>query len=111
MQPIYDKYYQRYKDYAEQKKVAFQGFDKISVDKSGDCILCNTTYLDAIKEIKSAVFAIINRGIFPEVTREEFYNKMPYLDKIYKIDITDEELKKIIEIIKNVINNYFYNSN
>ena len=91
MQPIYDKYYQRYKDYAEQKIVTFQGFDKISVDKSADYILCNTTYLDAIKEIKNTIFAIINRGILPEVTREEFYNKMPYLDKIYKIDVTDEE--------------------
>ena len=30
---------------------------------------------------------------------------MPYLDKIYKIDVTDEELKKIIGTIKNAINN------
>ena len=107
IQPIYDKYYSRYKEYAEQKIVTFQGFEKIKVDKSGDCILCNT-YLDAIKEIKNADFAIINRGIFPEelvpctLTREDFYNQMPYLDKICTIDITGEELKKIVGTVQSV---------
>jgi 2',3'-cyclic-nucleotide 2'-phosphodiesterase (5'-nucleotidase family) len=107
VQPIYDKYYSRYKEYAEQKIVTFQGFEKIKVDKSGDCILCNT-YLDAIKEIKNADFAIINRGIFPEelvpctLTREDFYNQMPYLDKICTIDITGEELKKIVGTVQSV---------
>ena len=115
MQPIYDKYYQRYKDYAEQKIVTFQGFDKIRVDKSGDCILCNT-YLDAIKEIKNADFAIINRGIFPEalvpstLTREDFYNQMPYLDRICTIDITGEELKKIVGTVQSVGKSYYPSS-
>ena len=105
VEPIYNKYYERYKDYAEQKIVTFQGFDKIKVDKSGDCILCNT-YLDAIKEIKGADFAIINRGIFPEelvpctLTREDFYNQMPYLDKICTVDITGEELKIIVGTVQ-----------
>ena len=115
MQPIYDKYYQRYKDYAEQKIVTFQGFDKIRVDKSGDCILCNT-YLDAIKEIKNADFAIINRGIFPEalvpstLTREDFYNQMPYLDRICTIDITGEELKKIVGTVQSAGKSYYPSS-
>ena len=115
MQPIYDKYYQRYKDYAEQKIVTFQGFDKIRVDKSGDCILCNT-YLDAIKEIKNADFAIINRGIFPEalvpstLTREDFYNQMPYLDRICTIDITGEELKKIVGTVQSMGKSYYPSS-
>ena len=115
MQPIYDKYYQRYKDYAEQKIVTFQGFDKIRVDKSGDCILCNT-YLDAIKEIKNADFAIINRGIFPEalvpctLTREDFYNQMPYLDKICTIEVTGEELKKIVGTVQSVGKSYYPSS-
>ena len=105
VQPIYDKYYQRYKELAEKKIVTFKGFDKIKVDKSGDCILCNT-YLDAIKEIKEADFAIINRGIFPEelvpctLTREDFYNQMPYLDKICTVNITGEELKKIVGTVQ-----------
>ena len=105
IQPIYDKYYQRYKEYAEQKIVTFKGFDKIKVDKSGDCILGNT-YLDAIKEVKGADFAIINRGIFPEelvpctLTREDFYNQMPYLDKICTIDVTGEQLKKIVGTVQ-----------
>ena len=116
VQPIYDKYYQRYKDYAEQKIVTFEGFDKIKVDKSGDCILCNT-YLDAIKEIKDADFAIINRGIFPEelvpctLTREDFYNQMPYLDKICTIDVTGEELKKIISTVQSLGKNFYPSSN
>ena len=107
VQPIYEKYYSRYKDYAEQKIVTFQGFEKIKVDKSGDCILCNT-YLDAIKEIKNADFAIINRGIFPEelvpstLTREDFYNQMPYLDRICTIEITGEELKIIVGTVQSV---------
>ena len=114
VQPIYDKYYQKYKDYAEQKIVTFEGFDKIKVDKSGDCILCNT-YLDAIKEIKDADFSIINRGIFPEelvpctLTREDFYNQMPYLDKICTIDVTGEELKKIISTVQS-LGKFFYPS-
>ena len=105
VQPIYDKYYQKYKELAEKKIVTFKGFDKIKVDKSGDCILCNT-YLDAIKEIKEADFAIINRGIFPEelvpctLTREDFYNQMPYLDKICTVNITGEELKKIVGTVQ-----------
>jgi 2',3'-cyclic-nucleotide 2'-phosphodiesterase (5'-nucleotidase family) len=105
VQPIYDKYYQTYKELAEKKIVTFKGFDKIKVDKSGDCILCNT-YLDAIKEIKEADFAIINRGIFPEelvpctLTREDFYNQMPYLDKICTVNVTGEELKKIVGTVQ-----------
>ena len=105
IQPIYDKYYQRYKEYAEQKIVTFKGFDKIKVDKSGDCILCNT-FLDAIKEIAGVDFAIINRGIFPEelvpctLTREDFYNQMPYLDRICTIDVTGEQLKKIVGTVQ-----------
>ena len=110
--PIYDKYYQRYKDYAEQKIVTFQGFDKIRVDQSGDCILCNT-YLDAIKEIKNADFAIINRGIFPEdlvpstLNREDFYNQMPYLDRICLIEITGEELKKIVGTVQSLGKSFY----
>jgi 2',3'-cyclic-nucleotide 2'-phosphodiesterase (5'-nucleotidase family) len=112
IEPIYDKYYQRYKDYAEQKIVTFQGFDKIKVDKSGDCILCNT-YLDAIKEIKGADFAIINRGIFPEelvpctLTREDFYNQMPYLDKICTVDITGNELIRIISTVQSIGKSFY----
>ena len=105
--PIYDKCYERYKNYAEQDIVTFEGFDKIKVDKSGDCTLCNT-YLDAIVGIKGADFAIINRGIFPEelfpgtLSRAEFYNQMPYLDKICTIDVTGEELKKIVGTLQSV---------
>ena len=107
VQPLYDKYYKKYKEYAEQSIVTFEGFDKIKVDKSGDCILCNT-YLDAIADIKNADFAIINRGIFPEelvpctLTREDFYNQMPYLDKICTVNITGEELKKIVGTVQSV---------
>ena len=116
VQPIYDKYYERYKEYAEKKIVTFQGFDKIKVDKSGDCILCNT-YLDAIKEIKDADFAIINRGIFPEelvpctLTREDFYNQMPYLDKICTVNVTGEELKKIVGTVQAVGKSFYPSSN
>ena len=115
VQPIYDKYYKKYKDYAEQKIVTFEGFDKIKVDKSGDCILCNT-YLDAIKEIKNADFAIINRGIFPEelvpctLTREDFYNQMPYLDKICAVNVTGSELKKIVGTVQSVGKSFYPSS-
>ena len=104
---IYKKYYKKYKEYAEQDIVTFQGFDKIKVDKSGDCTLGNT-YLDAIVDIKKADFAIINRGIFPEelvpgtLTRAEFYNQMPYLDKICTVDVTGRELKDIVETVQSV---------
>ena len=116
IKPIYDKYYERYKEYAEQKIVTFKGFDKIKVDKSGDCILCKT-YLDAIMEIKEADFAIINRGIFPEelvpstLTRRDFYNQMPYLDKICTVDITGEELKKIVSTVQSVGKAFYPSSN
>ena len=115
-QPLYDKYYKKYKEYAEQSIVTFEGFDKIKVDKSGDCILCNT-YLDAIADIKNADFAIINRGIFPEelvpctLTREDFYNQMPYLDKICTVNITGEELKKIVGTVQSVGKNFYPSSN
>ena len=116
VQPLYDKYYKKYKEYAEQSIVTFEGFDKIKVDKSGDCILCNT-YLDAIADIKNADFAIINRGIFPEelvpctLTREDFYNQMPYLDKICTVNITGEELKKIVGTVHSVGKNFYPSSN
>ena len=116
VKPIYDKYYSKFKDYAEQKIVTFEGFDKIKVDKSGDCILCNT-YLDAIVEIKDADFAIINRGIFPEelvpgtLTRAEFYNQMPYLDKICTVDVTGEELKKIVSTVQSGSKAFYPSSN
>ena len=116
IKPIYDKYYERYKNYAEQDIVTFEGFDKIKVDKSGDCTLCNT-YLDAIVGIKGADFAIINRGIFPEelvpgtLSRAEFYNQMPYLDKICTIDVTGEELKKIVGTVQSVGKAFYPSSN
>jgi len=112
VQPIYDKYYQQYKEYAEKKIVTFKGFDKIKVDKSGDCTLCNT-YLDAIAEIKNADFAIINRGIFPEelvpstLTREDFYNQMPYLDKICTVNVTGDELRKIVSTVQSVGKSFY----
>ena len=116
IQPLYDKYYKKYQEYAEQSIVTFEGFDKIKVDKSGDCILCNT-YLDAIVDIKNADFAIINRGIFPEelvpctLTREDFYNQMPYLDKICTVNVTGEELKKIVGTVQSVGKNFYPSSN
>ena len=116
VQPLYDKYYKKYKEYAEQKIVTFEGFDKIKVDKSGDCILCNT-YLDAIADIKQVDFAIINRGIFPEelvpctLTREDFYNQMPYLDKICTVNVTGEELKDIVGTVQTVGKNFYPSSN
>ncbi len=79
---IYDKYYQKFKEYTAQDIVTFKRFDKIKLDKSGDCTLCNT-YLDTIVDIKGMDFSIINRGIFPEefalwiINHPEFYNQMP----------------------------------
>ena len=114
VQPIYDKYFSKYERDAEENIVTFEGFDKIKVDGSGDCILCNT-YLDAIVDISKADFAIINKGIFPEplspgvLTRADFYNQMPYLEKICTIDITGEELKKIIGSVQ-TIGKIFYPS-
>ena len=116
VQPIYKKYYQKYKDYAEQQIVTFEGFDKIKVDKSGDCILCNT-YLDAIVAIKNVDFAIINRGIFPEelvpstLTRADFYNQMPYLDKICTVEVTGKELKTIVSIVQSEGKAFYPSSN
>jgi 2',3'-cyclic-nucleotide 2'-phosphodiesterase (5'-nucleotidase family) len=105
VKPIYDKYYDKFKEFAAQDIVTFKGFDKIKVDKSGDCTLCNT-YLDAIVDIKGVDFAIINRGIFPEelvpgtISRAEFYNQMPYLDRICTINVTGDELKKIVSTVQ-----------
>ena len=116
VQTIYDKYYEKFKDFAEQDIVSFEGFDKIKVDKSGDCTLCNT-YLDAIVDIKKADFAIINRGIFPEelvpgtLTRAEFYNQMPYLDKICTVEVTGRELKDIVETVQSVGKSFYPSSN
>ena len=107
VKPIYDKYYEKFKNYAEKEIVTFEGFDKIKVDKSGDCTLCNT-YLDSIVDIKGADFAIINRGIFPEelvpgtLSRADFYNQMPYLDRICTVKVTGEELKKIVSTVQSV---------
>jgi len=38
---IYDKYYQKFKEYAAQDIVTFKRFNKIKIDKSEDCTLCN----------------------------------------------------------------------
>ena len=114
VKPIYDKYYKNYKEFGEQDIVTFEGFDKIKVDKSGDCILCNT-YLDAIVEIKKADFAIINKGIFPEelvpgtLTRIEFFRQSPYLEKICTVEVTGKELKQIVGTVQS-IGKYFYPS-
>ena len=116
VKPIYDKYYEKYEKYACQDIVTFEGFGKIKVDKSGDCTLCNT-YLDAIVDIKKADFAIINRGIFPEelvpgtLTRAEFYNQMPYLDKICTVNVTGKELKDIVETVQTLGKGFYPSSN
>ena len=114
VKPIYDKYYKNYKEFAGQDIINFEGFDKIKIDKSGDCILCNT-YLDAIVEIKKADFAIINKGIFPEelvpgtLTRAEFFRQSPYLEKLCTVEVTGKELKQIIGTVQS-IGKYFYPS-
>jgi len=116
VQPIYNKYYQKYKEYAEQDIVTFEGFDKIKVDKSGDYTLFNT-YTDAIVGIKGTDFSIINKGIFPgelvpgTLTRAEFYNQMPYLDKICTVNVTGEELKKIVGTVQSVGKAFYPSSN
>ena len=115
LQPIYKKHYKKYKKYAEKEIVTFEGFDKIKVDKSGDCILCNT-YTDAIVNIKKVDFSIINRGIFPEelvpstLTRADFYNQMPYLDKICTVELTGEELKKIVGTVQSLGKGFYPSS-
>ena len=112
VQPLYNKYYQKYNEYAEKSIITFEGFDKIKVDKSGDCILGNT-YIDAVDDIAKADFAIINKGIFPEelipgtLTRADFYNQMPYLDRICTVNLTGIEVKKIINTVQ-VFGRYFY---
>ena len=112
VQPLYNKYYQKYNEYAEKSIITFEGFDKIKVDKSGDCILGNT-YIDAVTDIAKADFAIINKGIFPEelipgtLTRADFYNQMPYLDRICTVNLTGIEVKKIINTVQ-VFGRYFY---
>ena len=114
VKPIYDKYYKNYKEYGGQNIVTFEGFDKIKIDNSGDCILCNT-FLDAIAEIKKADFAIINKGIFPEellpgtLTRAEFFRQSPYLEKICTVEVTGKELKTIVGTVQS-IGKYFYPS-
>jgi 2',3'-cyclic-nucleotide 2'-phosphodiesterase (5'-nucleotidase family) len=116
VQPIYDKYYKKYNDYTQQEIVTFEGFDKIKVDNSGDCILCNT-YLDAIVDIKKADFAIINRGLFPGelvpgvVSRAEFFDQMPYQDKICTINVAGEQLKKIVSTVQSVGKGFYPTSN
>ena len=58
--------------------------------------------------ITKADFAIINRGIFPEelipstLTRADFYRQMPYLDKMCTVNVTGEELKKIVGTVQSV---------
>ena len=112
VQPLYNKYYQKYNEYAEKSIITFEGFDKIKVDKSGDCILGNT-YIDAVADIAKADFAIINKGIFPEelipgtLTRADFYNQMPYLDRICTVNLTGIEVKKIINTVQ-AFGKYFY---
>ena len=115
IQPIYNKYYKKYKKYAEQEIVTFEGFDKVKVDKSGDCILCNT-YTDAIVNIKKVDFSIMNRGIFPEelvpstLTRADFYSQMPYLDKICIVELTGKEVKKIVSTVQSLGKGFYPSS-
>ena len=72
---------------------------------------------DFIKHIKKADFAIINRGIFPEelapgtLTRAEFYNQMPYLDKICTVNVTGKELKDIVETVQYKGKGFYPSSN
>ena len=109
---LYEKYYKQYKEYAEETIVTFEGFEKIKVDKSGDSILGNT-YIDAIADIKKADFAIINTGIFPEelipgiLTRVDFYNQMPYLDRICTVNLTGREVKTIINTVQTIAKKYY----
>ena len=116
IQPLYDKYYEKYKNFALQKIVTFEGFDKITIDKSGDCILCNT-YTDAIANIKNVDFVIINRGIFPEelvpstLTRATFFSQMPYLERICIVEITGNELKKIVSTVQSGKKGFYPSSN
>ena len=45
------------------------------------------------------------------MTREDFYNQMPYLDKICTVNVTGAELKKIVGTVQTVGKNYYPSSN
>ena len=44
------------------------------------------------------------------LTREDFYNQMPYLDKICTVDVTGEELKKIVSTVQSVGKGFYPSS-
>ena len=101
---ISDKYKNYYKSFKEDQITKFIGFDELlSIDNSGDCMLCNLLS-DAIRDIKKVDFVILNPGAITEkvlpgkITLSDFFNMMPYGNKLCSINLSGEELIKILKI-------------
>ena len=105
--PLYEKYYNEYLNLTKNFSFFFTGFNRtIKVNKlNEDNSIIEKLFLDLIKNITNSDLSILHKTMFIKsvtpggITYENFMKIIPYSGLLCTINITGEE---IIKIIKNV---------
>ena len=106
LEPLYKKYYPKYKQYKEDEVFQFIGFDEdIKVNESGDYLI-EKLVLDIMKNMSNSDFSIVHRRMFcnpvhpGKITYDYFMKIIPYPGELCVTEVTGEELITIIENVQ-----------
>ena len=113
-QSLYSKYFLQYEHLKKNFSFHFTGFnDTIEVNKlNEDNSLIEKLFLDVIKNITKADLSIIHKSMFHKsvspggITYDNFIKIIPYSGQLCTVNITGNELKKIIKNVQIGKNSY-----
>ena len=103
---LFDKYYDLYNKALEEKIVNIKGFtEKLTLQKNGDCLLCNLM-MDTIRNITKADLSIVNSRMFQNylspgyLTVFDFIKLIPHEYYLCTTIIKGKEIKNLINTVQ-----------
>ena len=104
--PLFDKYYDLYKKSLEEKIVNIKGFtEKLTLQKNGDCLLCNLM-MDTIRNITKSDLSIVNSRMFQYnlspgyLTVFDFIKLIPHEYYLCTTIIKGKDIKNLIKTVQ-----------
>ena len=112
--PLYEKYYTSYENMKKNFSFYFTGFNNtIQVNKlNEDNSLIEKLFLDVIKNLTNADFSIAHKLMFHQsvspggITYDNFIKIIPYSGSLCTVNVTGNEIIKIIKIVQIGENSY-----
>ena len=112
--PLYEKYYTLYENMKKNFSFYFTGFNNtIQVNKlNEDNSLIEKLFLDVIKNLTNADFSIVHKLMFHQsvspggITYDNFIKIIPYSGSLCTVNVTGNEIIKIIKIVQIGENSY-----